>query len=175
MKNFIFLPLFILLFVSASVTAQTSKKTTFSSAYTNLGRGCLEIPGENGTDGGTICRGPARYQVRVYYSAATTQINAEIRDKDDNFPLATLSIDFDHTKTKVEWRLANGKPFAAIIRVPTYADPVGDEQYFGKVNGEELRIIGLKGHQKIEGRVNAKTADANAKARELADAAYSKD
>jgi hypothetical protein len=151
---------------------RAAKKTVFTSTYTNIGRGCEEIDGENGSDGFSICSGPAGYQVRVYYSAASTQINAELRGKDDNFPLATLSLDFDKRKARLEWRLADGRPFAAILRVPTYADPSGDEQYFGKVNGQQLFIKGLKGHEKIDLTVDAKKPDANIKAREIADSAY---
>ena len=163
----------LLLWVAACVSAQAKRKTVFTSTYTSLGRGCREIPGENGTDGASICRGPGGYQVRIYYSAAATHINAEIKGKDDSFPLATLALDFDQRKAQVEWRLANGKPFAAVLRVPTYGDPSGDDQYFGKINGQELRIRGLKGHEKIDLAVDGKTAKANERARELADAAYS--
>jgi hypothetical protein len=135
---------------------KAAHKTVFTSAYTSLGHGCKEIPGEGGTDGGSICRGPNRYQVRVYYSAATTQINAEIRGKDDNFPLATLDLGFDQRKARVEWRLADGKPFAAIFRVPMYDEPTADDQYFGKIIGERLLVKGLKGFTNIDASINAK-------------------
>ena len=163
-----------LLFLAGSVLGQSkaAKKTVFTSVYTSLGRGCRVFDGRDGTDGYSICRGPAGYQVRVYYSASTTQINAEIRGQDDNFPLATLSLDFDQAKARVEWRLANGKPFAAILRVPVYSDPSGSEQFFGKVIGGQLSIKGLKGHENLDLTVDAKTPDANVKARETADAAF---
>jgi hypothetical protein len=147
------------------------RKTVFTSAYTSLGGRCQEIDGENGSDGASICRGPGRYQVRVYYSAATTQINAEIRGKDDNFPLATLALDFDQMKARIEWRMANGKPFAAILRVPVYDTPAEGE-YFGKVIGEELMVKGLKGFSNIDASINAKRPAANAEARAEADRGY---
>jgi len=147
-------------------------KTVFSSAYTDLGHGCQELPAENGGDGATICRGPNRYQVRSYYSAATMQINAEIRGKDDLFPLATLSLGFDQSKTRIEWRLADGKPFAVILRVPTYDKPASDDEFFGKVIGEVLIVKGLKGFPNIDASINAKRASANVGARALADKAY---
>jgi hypothetical protein len=161
----------VMLGVATTSYAQAKRKTTFTSAYTGLGRGCHEIAGSGGTDGLSICRGPGGYQVRVYYSAASTQINAEIKGKDDNFPLATLDLGFDLNKARVEWRLANGKPFAAILRVPTYADPTG-VQYFGKVIGEELVVKGLKGFGNIDAAVNAKRPNANAEARAAADQGY---
>ena len=158
----------------AAGQSKAARKTMFTSTYTSLGHGCQEIDGEGGTDGFSICRGPGGYQVRVYYSAASTQINAELRGKEFYVPLATLSLDFDQRKARVEWRLANGKPFAAILRVPTYGDPEKEFEYFGKVNGGRLSIKGLKGHDDIDLAVDTKTPNANAKARELADAAYLK-
>ena len=163
----------ILVCLAAAAFGQTkaAHKTVFTSVYTSLDHGCKEISGENGSDGFSICRGPGRYQVRVYYSAATTQINAEIRGTDDYFPLATLSIDFDQRKARVEWRMANGKPFAAIFRVPTYDTPAEGE-YFGKVIGEALIVKGLKGFGNIDASINARRPRANAEAREVADKGY---
>jgi hypothetical protein len=72
----------------------------------------------------------------------------------------------------VEWRLADGKPFAVIIRMYDYGDDLcqGDN----KVKGESLVVRGLKGFEQIEGAVDARTTNANAKARELADKGYAK-
>jgi hypothetical protein len=174
MKTKIIVPsTLILLFLTAVAFGQTrsARKPVFTSVYTSLGRGCKDIAGENGTDGFSICRGPGKYQVRVYYSAATTQINAEIRGTDDYFPLATLSINFDQTKARVEWRLADGKPFAAIFRVPTYDTPPEGE-YFGKIIGYTLTVKGLKGFSNIDASINTKRPRANAEAREVADKGY---
>ena len=107
----------------------------------------------------------------MYSAAAAFYISAEIKGKDGAFNLATTDNDFDTRKTRIEWRMANGKPFAAIIRVPKYGDPTPDNPYFGKVMGEQLVIAGLKGYD-IELFVDARDPNANAKARELADKAY---
>jgi hypothetical protein len=172
-KIIILSPFVLFCFAAAAFgQAKTAHKPVFTSVYTSLGRGCQDFEGEGGSDGFSICKGPGRYQVRIYYSAAATHINAEIRGKDDNFPLATLALDFDQRKARVEWRLANGKPFAAILRVPTYGDPAGDDQYFGKVIGEALTVRGLKGFGNIDASVNAKRPRANAEAREIADKGY---
>ncbi|MEO8572744.1 MAG: hypothetical protein ABI481_02155 [Pyrinomonadaceae bacterium] len=146
--------------------------TRFTSAYTSLGAGCKTLSGKNGTDDASLCRGVGGYQIRVYGSAALVHINAEMKGEEGSESLATLSVDFNESKTRVEWRLANGKPFAVILRVPKYGDPTDDNPYFGKVVGEQLIIRGLKGYE-IDLAVDAKTANANAKARELADKAYS--
>ena len=151
---------------------KAARKTVFTSSYTSFARGCRVTPGEGGTDGFSICKGPGRYQVRVYYSAATTQINAEIRDAGDNFPLATLSLSYEPGKSNIEWRLANGKPFAVILRVPTYEETPPDGEYFGKVNGAELIVKGLKGYTNIDASINTKRPNANAEARAVADKGF---
>ena len=66
----------------------------------------------------------------------------------------------------------NGKPFAIIMRVAVYAELTGAGEYFGKKTGEKLIIKGLKGFENINFEVDAKTANANIKARELADNSY---
>lgn len=155
--------------LTVSAFAQTSPR--FTSAYTSLGRGCKTLGGENGTDDASICRGVGGYQIRVYGSATATHINAEKKGSDESVNLAMLSIEFDESKTNIEWRLANGKPFAVIIRVPKYGDATNENPYFGKVIGQQLIIRGLKGYD-IDLNVDAKTPNANLKARELADKAY---
>ena len=164
----------ILLCLAAAAFGQKKAvhKTIFTSSYTSFARGCRVTPGEGGTDGFSICRGPGRYQVRVYYSAATTQINAEIRGAEDNFPLATLSLGYEPGKANIEWRLANGKPFAVILRVPTYEETPPDGEYFGKVNGAELIVKGLKGYTNIDASINTKRPNANAEARAVADKGF---
>ena len=144
----------------------------FTSIYTSLGPGCKVLKGKGGSDDAKLCAGPTGYQVRVYSSATMTHINAEARGTDDNFPLASVSLAFNESKSKVEWRLANGKPFAVILRVPKYADRTDGDAGVGKVIGEELVVVGLKGFQDLSTAVNAKTAGANSLAREAADSAY---
>lgn len=156
---------------AASMSAQGKPAPKFTSVYTNLKTACKSFDGSNGSDGYSICKGPGGYQVRIYYSAASTHINAERKGKDDNFPIATASVGFDWNKTKLEWRLANGKPFAVIIRIPKYAEPA-DGEYYGKVTGQELVVAGLLGFEDLNTKVDAKTAGANSLAREAADSAY---
>ena len=79
----------------------------------------------------------------------------------------------DWPQKTVEWRLADGKPFAVIMRVYEYA---GNElcSTAGKIKSESLMVQGLKGYEQIEGSVDARTPNANVKARELADKAFAK-
>ncbi len=170
LRNFILGAIAIACF-AASISAQDKKEPKFTSAYTSLAATCKSYDGSNGSDGYSICRGPGGYQVRVYYSAASTHFNAERKGKDDNYPIATASIGFTWDKTKLEWRLANGKPFAVIMRIPKYAEPK-DGEYYGKVTGQELVVAGLLGFESLSTSIDAKTTGANALAREAADSAY---
>lgn len=161
------------LLLAVSVAAQKTGGTQFSSVYTSLSKGCKTLSGSNGSDDAALCKGAGNYQIRLFYSAASSHINAEVKGTDDSVNIATLSVGFDHSKTILEWRMANGKPFAVIMRVPVYADPVEDYQYYGKVIGQNLVISGLVGFEEtIKGEVDAKTPNANVKARKLADKAY---
>ena len=145
----------------------------FSSVYMSLGTGCKVLRGKNGTDDAKLCAGPGGYQVRVFSTATTTEIVAERKGGDDTYHVATVSLAFNESKSKLEWRLADGRPFAAILRVPTYADNNG-EGGVGKVTGEQLVVVGLRGHEDLSTSVDAKSPDANTKAREAADKGYSK-
>ena len=68
--------------------------------------------------------------------------------------------------------MANGKPFAVIMRVADYAETTDTDAYFGKKTGEKLIVRGLKGFENIDFEVDAKTPNANVKAREMADNGY---
>jgi len=87
----------------------------------------------------------------------------------ESIPLRMQAVDWKQ-KT-VEWRLANGKPFALIMRVYSYA---GNEYCGtdGKIIGESLIVRGLKGYEHINVTLNATAPNSNVKARELADKGY---
>ena len=169
---FIFCSVLFISSVEAQKTNQTATK--FSSRYTNLRNDCKVTPGdENGTDGSSDCRGAGGYRIFIWYSAAAEMIAAELPDRSGNIMLDTHDIFSDYSRIKIEWRMANGKPFAVIMRVFKYGDEKKSEyDYWGKKVGEELKVIGLKGFENIDFRVDAKTPDANVKARELADKGF---
>ena len=149
--------------------------TRFSSAYTALtkcGSGMTKKEEKeaekNGTDIPTRCKGVGGYDVYIYYSACSS--NFSLMKGDESISLGMQAINW--TQKTVEWRMADGKPFAVIMRKYDYA---GGEQCAtdGRVTGESLIVVGLKGYE-IDETVAAKTPNANAKARELADKAYAK-
>lgn len=164
-----------LILLTGGVFAQKTKKTVtkFSSVYTNLNKDCKTLGGGDGQDEAFDCRGAGSYRIDITPSAAVLFIAARTPDKKDSIPLASQDMGFDQTKIKLEWRTANGKPFAVIMRVAKYGEPDDENPYLGKKIGEQLIVKGLKGFENIDFAVDAKTPDANAKARELADKAYS--
>ena len=170
---------FLIAFGTCGTFAQGAKKLqmVFDSAYTNLGKGCQVLKGHGGTDDASLCEGVGGYRIRIYSSAAATHIVAERKGSDDSFPIATVALDFNETKGKIEWRTAGGKPFAVIYRIDlTKGDSSDAIGMWSKENktGEHLVIKGLKGFEHIDFEVDAKTADANVKARQMADAGYAK-
>lgn len=146
---------------------------SFSSVYTDLKRGCTTGGGQEGGHVSTFCKGPGGYQIHYFDSATTLEFSAASDDMEFSQKLASQALDYDTANRKVEWRLANGKPFAVIIRKNTYKQ--GDDgliAYPTKYTGEFLIIKGLKGYEMIDGNVDATAINANQTARELADNAF---
>ena len=157
------------------VTAQGA--TRFSSVYsalTKCGSGMTKKEERDaerhGTDIPSRCRGFGGYVVDISYSACASNITVEKGETRIGLAMQTLN----YTQKTVEWRLANGKPFAVIMRVYEYG---GNDLCTtdGKVTGESLIVKGLKGFEHIVEEVKVKgTPNPNAKARELADKGYAK-
>jgi len=155
----------------------------FSSLYTNLKTDCrgtmtVKQAEESGEDMPLKCKGYGGYEINIGYSATSSQFSIiRAGQPDEDVVTSTMQpIDYD-LKRKVEWRFANGKPFAVIYRIDlTKSDSSDPTGMWSKENktGEHLVIKGLKGFEHIDFEVDAKTADANVKAREMADAAYAK-
>lgn len=163
--------LFLVLFVGIATAQDVAPK--FSSVYTGLNKNCKTIKGGEGQDDAYSCSGIGGYRIHIWFSATTQQIAAKAPKSEDMISLATESLSFNANKAKVEWRTANGKPFAIIMRVNKYAEPDDAHPYFGKKIGEELVVKGLQGFEKIDFKVDAKKPNANVEARKLADNAYS--
>jgi hypothetical protein len=149
---------------------------TFSSSYTPLtkcGSGMTRKEEreaeERGSDIPSVCKGPGGYNVDISYSACSSGFS--ITKGEENISLGMQSVDWKQ-KT-AEWRLANGKPFAVIIRMYEYA---GNDlcSTAGKITNEVLVVKGLKGFEHIDETVKASAPNANVKAREIADKGYLK-
>lgn len=154
----------------------TQRPVRFSSAYsplTKCGSGMTKKEEreaeKQGSDIPTRCKGYGGYDVYIYYSACASIFT--LTKGEESISLGMQAVNWKQ-KT-VEWRLANGKPFAVIMRVYDYAgtDLCTSD---GKITGSSLIVKGLKGYE-IDETVDAKsTPNPNVKARELADAAYTK-
>ena len=149
------------------------KDTKFTSVYTDLNKNCKSEGGENGGHVSTFCKGVGGYQIHYFDSAANLNFFVKpISDDEDQINLAMQSLSYDTKNRKIEWRLADGNPFAVIMRTNKYE--TNDEGFPGKITGEYLIVKGLKGFENIDFEIDArKTPNANEKARELADNAYS--
>lgn len=172
------------LLVPANSSAQT--QPNFTSLYTNLKTECkaaFKHVGE-GQDMPLLCKGFGGYKVYIYYSAFASQIGIIRPTKselvNDPISLSMQELNYDQEGRKVEWRLANGKPFAVILRVSKYRDDVTDPEGGNPLQskyktGESLLVKGLKGYEHIDFTVDTnRTPNPNEKARELADSNYNK-
>ena len=160
----------------ASVRSQNVKKVNFTSTYTSTGKGCKtygppkEAPG---TDPAFSCRGLKGYEVYIYYAAAAGFVGVhKWRARTDE---ASFTAPCGEFGDKVEWRLADGKPFAVILRIGKYdGDTVNDYELCSKKHGSELLVKGLKGFEHIDAAIDGSDARANEKARAAADEMFSK-
>ena len=152
----------------------------FSSAYTDLGTQCRPLAeGEaEGDDTPLRCEGYGGLEVRIDFSAASSHLRVQPKgdDAEDSIRLAEQPLNYD-AKRKIEWRLADGQPFAVIFRVDKSKEGADPAEMWRPENktGESLVVKGLKGYERIDFEVDARDADANAKARELADKAFLKE
>jgi hypothetical protein len=162
-------------FVAPPANPVAQGATRFSSVYsplTKCGSGMTKREEreaeKHGSDIPSRCKGFGGYTVDISYSACASNFGLVKGDERISLGMQTLN----WPQKTLEWRLANGKPFAVIMRVYEYA---GNDlcTTAGKVTKESLVVTGLKGFE-IEETVDAKTPNANLKARELADKAYAK-
>lgn len=161
-------------FVAPASRAAAQGATRFTSSYTALtkcGSGLTKKEEKEaeaqGSDIPTRCKGPGGYDVYIYYSACASIFSLE--KGEERIGLGNQAVGWK--QKSVEWRLANGKPFAIIMRLYEYA---GNDQCAtgGKITGQSLIVKGLKGYEKIDETIKATTPKANLKARELADQGY---
>ena len=181
-RTSLFLGLLIALSLVASAPSATAQATRFSSLYTNLKTDCrAAIKLKRGEDlEGDMplrCKGYGGYEINVGYSAMSSQFSINrVGNRDEDVVVSTMQpINYD-LQRKVEWRFANGKPFAVIYRIDLTRGDSSSADMWSPENksGESLVIKGLKGFEHIDFEIDAKTAGANLKARQMADEAYAK-
>jgi hypothetical protein len=156
----------------------------FTSAYTDLNKDCKGAVKESelgdGQDMPLKCKGYGGYYVYIGYGATASNMDVQMEGDDDfKVVLVNEGIGYsDEPGRKVEWRMADGKPFAVIVRAANYDEKAwntGENPYQDKFKlGESLRVKGLKGYEHIYFTVDAKDPKANEKAREMADSNFVK-
>lgn len=160
-------------FGAISANAQVAKMT---SVYTNTQTDCKAEEKSEGDEVPFICKEVGGFRLRIIPAGAQAE-TLEIVDAKGETVVSLGNVGYGYTTTnnrKVEWRMANGKPFAVILRVNTYnetkAAEDGDSPFLAKYKtGEKLLIRGLTGYSQIDFEVDGKTQNANAKAQQKAD------
>ncbi|MFO7867858.1 MAG: hypothetical protein R6U95_00995 [Bacteroidales bacterium] len=167
--------LFIIVQLFACIGASAQSNVTFTSSYTNQKDNCLwrsEITGiEPHDDDYRTCEGIGDYEIFEFYQ--TDGIPRQIvQNTHTDFETYLMPIDVYnswHYGTLLEWRLANGEPFAVIYRITCYKK----SQDGTEKKDEYLIVRGLEGYN-IKTDINVKkTKNANKLARNTADKAFS--
>ncbi|HQU86413.1 MAG TPA: hypothetical protein PKY59_25005 [Pyrinomonadaceae bacterium] len=172
MKNLIFIAL-LTIFCAFSANAQVAKMT---SVYTNLKTDCQPEVKVVADEVPFICKAVGGFRVRIIPAGAWAE-TIEIVDKNKETVASLGTHGYGYSivgKRMLEWRMANGKPFAVIFRINKYSSEEalesGDNPYLDKYKtGEALIIRGLTGYSQIDFEVDGKEKNANVKAQKLAD------
>lgn len=160
--------------------AHAGKNVKFSSVYTDLKTQCRsaltkqqEREAERiGEDIPAVCKGYGGYEISLASHGTMTQFEVRIKSGNEfrSVVQETLFISDPIYTRKVEWRLADGVPFAVIFRRDINDEP--EDPAMKKKIGEMLRVIGLK-DDRIDFKVDVKNnPNPNEEARRLADNAY---
>lgn len=164
-----------LLLVALLAAAVQAAPATITSAYTRSTKDCVPPPDAEGNAEYLRCKPVGDWQAEIGWSAVTLTVNllknGAAKRGDEPIQLGQRLGDKDDFA--IEWRLANGKPFAVIFREqiveehPDWMKKKDAPQY--RVAGERLRVHNLMARvPPIE--IPAKAANANEEARKRADA-----
>ena len=140
------------LFSASDLTAQKTARsaTKFSSVYTDSTKQCT------GAEPVFTCKGYGDYKLILDIGGVFQSARIE-SSKIKNYSLSIANRQSVGWNPKVEWRMANGKPFAVIVRV----DESDENSETPKKIGEKLLVFGLQGYEHISDSVDAKTPQAN--------------
>lgn len=158
--------------IITSAFAEHDEKTDtkFTSIYTDLRKNCKDKfnVSEEGHDMPVICNGPNEYWIDVEFSACCEYMYVTNgNDFSTYFPAQRFVTVINR---KLEWRLADGRPFAVIFRIDKYK---GDITLMPKKSGEVFLVKGLEGFKNINFEVVPKlNVNTNEVSRNLADKGY---
>jgi len=148
---------------------------TFSSTYTYLSKECKWAYPESdlaeGQDNALVCNGFGKYHIYIYFSAMDSHLSIRLKGNPDKVIFNPAVRGINDKEGVVEWRKANGNPFAIIVRSKEYSNP----EEGSKLIKESLIIRGLEQYSGISGSVSLRNnKHANEEARKLADDGYNK-
>ena len=153
-----------------------SAAVKFTSLYTNLKTQCwADGKVGEGQDQPLKCKGYGGYVIKIGYSAASSHMRIELAKSDaEPVNLPAQPINYDGMGRKIEWRLANGKPFAVILRIDVPKDGLEATELWqpGNLKGQSLLVQGLGKYSDFTAEIDAKSPNANVEARKQADAKY---
>lgn len=158
------------------VPAAGAPAVKFTSVYTNLKTQC-SADGKvgEGQDEPMKCKGYGGYVIKVGYSAASSHMRIELSKNDsESVNLPAQPINYDGMGRKIEWRLANGVPFAVILRIDVPKDGLEATEFWqpGNLKGQSMLVQGLGKYSEFSVEIDAKKPNANVEARQQADAKY---
>ncbi|HMS09982.1 MAG TPA: hypothetical protein PKE66_10895 [Pyrinomonadaceae bacterium] len=135
--------------LNGSAAEETAKRTPeFTSVYTDLTKGCESKGGDEGGHVSTFCKGPGGYQIHFFDAATIYQLNVADAARDWEEPVLSFGLDKLKAVGRVEWRLADGIPFAIAVKDPS--------------DGRVI-VRGLKGFERIKFESEGKNAGTDAR------------
>ncbi len=168
-------PILILGLTSRDLRAAEPK---FYSVFTDLSH-CTVDASQQDTPGELAskrCTGAGRYEVQL--SPSTFEDYLDIRSAQDEFSMALRLRGEEHLEkhgNRLEWRFADGQPFAIIVRTQTFntSGVLTGEQFSNKYKtGDYYVARGLRRHEEISEQVDATAPNALDTIRKQVDAAY---
>ncbi|MCS7081035.1 MAG: hypothetical protein NZ585_13420 [Chloracidobacterium sp.] len=164
--------LVLLILPVVTLPGHSAAQAGFTSAYTDLNTQCrYGRAAAEGSDAPLYCAGYGDYRLLVSFSALAADVFVESRDRRfSRLVVSGQAPNYAEQKgRRVEWRLAGGEPFAVIARAFEYAEGADGAPDFSWKTGEKLIVKGLEGYDHIDFTLDARTPNANARARQLAD------
>jgi hypothetical protein len=145
-------------------SAAKAKASIYTQVYSQYSRACKDVDANTvseGEDVPQLCKGYGGYW--LYRTSAVYRVSLAIQDSSRKFTVPVVAADNEKAKAlenstvkkfgdKIEWLVANGKPFAFILRVAYFNDTQDEQTVFKPQNkaGEFLFVRGLKGYESLQ-------------------------
>ncbi len=165
-----FIPLLVFLLLAST----THAAPVFSSTYSQMDKTCSRADDEDENSERMVCKPVGSYQMIIDSSAVAISLSIQDTRQKDALPL-TVATRITKLEAALEWRLADGKPFAVITRTQEWKDnPKADANNAAPfiVTNENLAIRGLGKCAALNTTIPARQSNANDKARQLTDSAW---